>query len=99
MDPGDKQDRDRAIESRKNLAVTAGAGTGKTTLLVRKILRKVVDEGVDLARILALTFTEKAANEMRERIRLELAARGRAQAGVQPSGRNSSLCINNCPWK
>lgn len=68
-DPPDKAERDRAIASRANLAVTAGAGTGKTTLLVRKILQKVLGEGVPIERILALTFTEKAANEMKLRLR------------------------------
>ena len=57
--------------------MTAGAGTGKTTLLVSKVIRKVVDEGMDVTRILALTFTEKAANEMRERVRKELAKAGK----------------------
>jgi ATP-dependent helicase/nuclease subunit A len=76
MTPQDQAERDRALESRRNVAVTAGAGTGKTTLLVSKLLSKVVDEKVDLGRILALTFTEKAANEMLERVRRELAERG-----------------------
>ena len=67
--PPDKAERDRALESRASLAVTAGAGTGKTTLLVEKVVRKVLDEGVKIDRILALTFTEKAANEMRQRLR------------------------------
>lgn len=70
--PPDQAERDRAIESRLNLAVTAGAGTGKTTLLVSKILRKILVEKVDLTRILALTFTEKAANEMKLRLRRRL---------------------------
>jgi ATP-dependent helicase/nuclease subunit A len=74
--PGDHLERRKAIESRKNVAVTAGAGTGKTTLLVEKILHKVTEEGVDLKRILALTFTEKAANEMRQRLRIKLRAGG-----------------------
>ena len=43
--PGDQADRDRAVRSPKNLAVTAGAGTGKTTLLVDKILHRVLTAG------------------------------------------------------
>jgi ATP-dependent helicase/nuclease subunit A len=77
--PGDQKERLRAIQSKANLAVTAGAGTGKTTLLVSKILHKVVDEGVGIDRILALTFTEKAANEMRERLREGLEEAGRLE--------------------
>ncbi len=79
MKPSDAAERERALASPDNLAVTAGAGTGKTTLLVAKILRKVLDEGADIRRILALTFTEKAATEMRERVRRELESRGRAE--------------------
>jgi len=70
--PGDHLERRKAIESPRNLAVTAGAGTGKTTLLVDKILQKVLREDVAIDRVLALTFTEKAANEMRSRLRIEL---------------------------
>jgi ATP-dependent helicase/nuclease subunit A len=76
MIPQDQAERDRALTSRRNVAVTAGAGTGKTTLLVSKLLSKVIDEKVDLGRILALTFTEKAANEMLDRVRRELSERG-----------------------
>ncbi len=76
--PGDQLKRRKALESPRNLAVMAGAGTGKTTLLVDKIVRKVVAEGVPLEKILALTFTEKAANELRGRVRRALLERGRA---------------------
>jgi ATP-dependent helicase/nuclease subunit A len=79
MMPEDQEDRSRAVESGRNVAVIAGAGTGKTTLLVEKILRKVLREGVPVERILALTFTEKAANEMRQRLRGELAKAGRSE--------------------
>jgi ATP-dependent helicase/nuclease subunit A len=74
--PPDKAERDRALESPASLAVTAGAGTGKTTLLVGKVLRKVLVEKVKIDRILALTFTEKAANEMKLRLRRELREQG-----------------------
>ena len=67
--PADQPDRDRAVTSRNNVVVTAGAGTGKTHLLVEKILHKVRKENVPIEKILALTFTEKAANEMRQRLR------------------------------
>ncbi len=77
MVPGDQAERDEALRSRQNLSIMAGAGTGKTTLLVSKILDKVVHEGVELTRVLALTFTEKAANEMRKRLREELGKAGK----------------------
>ena len=77
--PGDQAERERAVRSAKNLAVTAGAGTGKTTLLVDKILHRVLEGGVNVDRILALTFTEKAANEMRHRLRIALRRKGRLE--------------------
>lgn len=78
MRPGDQGERDRVLASDRNLAVTAGAGTGKTTLLVDKIARKVIAEGLPLEHLLALTFTEKAATELRERLRRKLAQAGKA---------------------
>ncbi len=79
MTSGDEEERRRAVESAANVAVTAGAGTGKTTLLVSKVLRKVVEEGVPVDRILALTFTEKAAHEMLKRLRDELGKAGKLE--------------------
>ncbi|HEX7902096.1 MAG TPA: UvrD-helicase domain-containing protein [Planctomycetota bacterium] len=77
--PSDQAERDKALQSSKNLAVTAGAGTGKTTLLVSKILRKVLEEGVAVDRLLALTFTEKAANELKGRVRDKLREVGKEE--------------------
>ncbi len=93
--PGDQEERDRAVMSRASLAVTAGAGTGKTTLLVAKILHKVVEEQVPIERILALTFTEKAANEMRMRLGRELRLIGK-EAGLERSeiGTIHSFCAH-----
>ena len=49
--------------------VSAGAGPGKTKVLVERFARAVCDEGVDIESILVITYTEKAAGELRSRIR------------------------------
>jgi len=52
----------------KELCVSAGAGSGKTSVLVERFLRAVSQKGISPGRILAITFTEKAANEMKSRL-------------------------------
>jgi len=54
------------------LLVVSGAGTGKTNLLVGKILYLIQEKGVKPEEILALTFSEKATQEMMERVDMEL---------------------------
>jgi ATP-dependent helicase/nuclease subunit A len=62
-----------AIERRDgDLLLDASAGSGKTSVLVERFARSVLEDGIDVAAILTITFTEKAAAEMRERIRHRL---------------------------
>jgi ATP-dependent helicase/nuclease subunit A len=59
-----------AIERRDGpLFLQAGAGSGKTRVLAERFVRAVCDDGVAVDAILAITFTEKAAAELKERIR------------------------------
>ncbi|WP_433703450.1 UvrD-helicase domain-containing protein [Prescottella equi] len=72
-EPVDQSDRGRIEhETASTLFVEAGAGSGKTHSLVSRICRLVLDEGVELDRIAAITFTEKAAAELRERLRARI---------------------------
>ena len=50
------------------LLIIAGAGTGKTTVITERIKWLIVNQGLSPSQILALTFTEKAAKEMEERV-------------------------------
>jgi ATP-dependent helicase/nuclease subunit A len=56
----------------RSLLVEASAGTGKTSVLVARIVNIVLEQGTLLTRIAALTFTEKAAAEMKTRVRTAL---------------------------
>ena len=59
----------------KDVLLEAGAGTGKTGVMVDRYCRLVCDSGLSPDAVLAFTFTEKAAAELRQRIRTELARR------------------------
>jgi len=59
----------KAVEQEAGpLLIIAGAGTGKTTVITEKIKWLITKKGVPASQILALTFTEKAAREMEERV-------------------------------
>ena len=65
----------RAVDARAGSRLLhANAGSGKTTVVVERFARAVVDDGLDPRRILAITFTEKAAGEMKTKIRQVVAA-------------------------
>src|SRR5579871_2455756 len=57
-------------------AFIAAAGTGKTSILVQRLVRLVADEGIAPEHILCVTFTRAAANEMEKRALKALKARG-----------------------
>jgi len=65
--PPDAADRADAVDPRLNIVLEASAGTGKTRVLVDRYVN-LVRAGVEPKHILAITFTRKAAAEMRERI-------------------------------
>src|SRR6185295_17078377 len=61
-----------AYEIDKHVSVTAGPGSGKTTVLVERYLHILREHNLSIDQIVAITFTNRAANEMRERLRERL---------------------------
>ena len=81
-----------AIDSRdRDVFCEAGAGTGKTRVLVERYCDAVELDGVGIEAILAFTFTERAAAELRSRLRLELGRRA-ARAARERASSSSPLC-------
>lgn len=63
----------KAIQTKhKNILVSASAGAGKTTVLIARLVDLVIKDRIGIEHILAMTFTEAAANEMKKRLAAEL---------------------------
>jgi ATP-dependent helicase/nuclease subunit A len=74
-------EQELAVERRSEpLLLAAGAGSGKTSVLVERFVRAVREDGVAPGRILAITFTERAAGELRERVRARFGELGEREA-------------------
>ena len=77
----DQRDRDSIVDDlHSTMIVEAAAGTGKTTALVNRIVRIVARGLAEIREIVAVTFTEKAAGELKLRLREKL-EKSRADAG------------------
>jgi ATP-dependent helicase/nuclease subunit A len=77
------QQRDAVADRDRNVFLRAGAGTGKTTVLVDRFCTAALDPDVGIDRVLAFTFTERAADQLRRRIRAQLADRLEAAEGEE----------------
>ena len=73
-------DQRAAVAARTGSSLlAANAGSGKTAVMVERFVEAVLDDGVAVGAVLALTFTEKAAGELRERVRRRFTALGEAE--------------------
>ncbi|HYR77156.1 MAG TPA: UvrD-helicase domain-containing protein [Pyrinomonadaceae bacterium] len=86
--PSDPQPRELKPEQKtaahtldRHLSVTAGPGSGKTTVLVERYLEILRTQKVSVDNIVAITFTNRAANEMRQRVRTKIDALLRETSG------------------
>ncbi len=69
----------RAIGARgSSVLLSAAAGSGKTTMLVERVLRLVTEDGADVDRMLVVTFTRAAASDMRAKLTRRLSERAAA---------------------
>lgn len=64
-----KEQKEAVIHTEGPAIILAGAGSGKTRVLVHKVLYLIVEKGIDPGNILMVTFSNKAAGEMKERIK------------------------------
>jgi ATP-dependent helicase/nuclease subunit A len=77
------QDQSAVCNADSNVVVTAGAGSGKTTVLAERYVRLVCEKNIPVDKILTLTFTRKAASEMYSRIYQRLSESNHKNAAEQ----------------
>ena len=88
----DKAARDMiATELDRTMMVEAGAGSGKTTSLVNRIVALIGEGKTPIGKIAAVTFTRKAAAELRERFQIELEKRFQESTGKQKERYGTAL--------
>jgi len=75
-----------AVEAEGEVFVSAGAGTGKTKVLVDRYARSVCQLGLDVESVLVITYTKNAASELRTRIRARLIELGRPELAQRLDG-------------
>ncbi len=80
LDPLNDKQREAVLHNGNHLIINAGPGTGKTLTLTHKIAQDITVNGINPENLLALTFTNKAAGEMAERVKKLLP--GNAGAGI-----------------
>ena len=63
-----KEQSDAIYKKDSNILVAAAAGSGKTAVLVERIIQRILNDNIDIDKLLVVTFTNAAASEMRERV-------------------------------
>lgn len=86
-------DQEKAINEKGNILVAAAAGSGKTAVLVERVIRNIIEKGMNIDEMLALTFTKAAASEMKEKIIDAIYKRMEEESSVHLS--KQLLLINN----
>jgi ATP-dependent exoDNAse (exonuclease V) beta subunit len=78
------------------LLLSANAGSGKTSVLVERIVRLALEDDVPPSQVLAITFTEKAAGELRARVRARFAELGRRDLAAEAEAAQLSTIHGLC---
>src|SRR3954464_10554106 len=69
------EEQQQAVKARSSVVVVAGAGTGKTHMLTERYFHHLSEDGFSPLEVVAVTFTEKAAAELKNRIRRRVGER------------------------
>lgn len=87
------QQREAIQTTEGPVLIVAGAGTGKTMALTYRMAYLIKEKNIDPRQILAVTFTNKAAGEMKERVKELLMGSESMNAGVPTMGTFHSICV------
>ncbi len=87
------RDQQNAIDARESsLLVSAAAGSGKTAVLVERLVKRIVDERLDITQFLIITYTKAAASEIKKKISRALIDRIAQNPGDRHLRRQLALC-------
>ena len=93
LDRLNPQQKEAVLHTDGPLLILAGAGSGKTRVIISRIAHLIQEHGVAPWSILAVTFTNKAASEMRERVQLALSAAGQPPSATPMVATFHSFCV------
>ena len=93
LDRLNPQQKEAVLTTEGPLLILAGAGSGKTRVIISRIAYLIREKGVPPSAILAVTFTNKAAQEMRERVSQVLAAEGLPPSATPAVSTFHSYCV------